>query len=256
MAAPRSSKKHEHENKAKLTDLIDDDVKEIASLPQEIHDFIKMHPSLNYIGSQKVRCTLTGHEMPCKMSAMESYTQGRRYQRLRELSHCDVEKYRPHIIPSKKKGRGHQLFCTLTLRHISREPADIERHMKGKRYTRAFAKYEESQRLGVPFKPHCRIPRKDKQGWDSNQERRKDSTTDSEASEAETDDSMSDLYPAEDFEGDPSGEAERLEDDIENMVVADAENPKGRVSDGKKRKNTDVSKQTKVKKPKQLLSKT
>ncbi|XP_022108937.1 surfeit locus protein 2-like isoform X2 [Acanthaster planci] len=188
--------------------------------------------------------------MPCKMTALESYTKGRKYQRLRERSCCDLEKYKPHIIPSQKKGHVHQLFCTLTRRHISREPADIERHVKGKRYMRALTRYNECQRLGVPFKPCSKVPRMDQQQQELDHGPREGSTTDSEASDGETDDSMSDLYPAEDFEDEL--EDAGLEEDIENMAVGDASKNAEQVTVGKKRKNPGFTKKTTFKKSKQL----
>ncbi|KAK7896012.1 hypothetical protein WMY93_021337 [Mugilogobius chulae] len=46
-----------------------------------------------------------------------------------------------------------QLFCKLTLRHLNRQPHHVTRHVTGKRYQKALAKYEECQKQGIEFVP-------------------------------------------------------------------------------------------------------
>lgn len=173
---------------------------------KEVIDFIKIFPSLQIVDDDyskitKVKCCLTGHELPCRLTELETYTKGRRFKVAQDRDNDKFEKYKPHIVPSTKKGRENQIFCTLTVRHINRVPAHVERHVNGRRYKKALAKYEECQRLGTKFKP---LARSKKRAEDSDsQEVKKYShhaNSDTSESEAESDDSMSDLYPREDFE--------------------------------------------------------
>ncbi|XP_071802566.1 surfeit locus protein 2-like isoform X2 [Asterias amurensis] len=221
MAAPSktTSEAHGHD---------DGDLQHLMTLSKDVQMFLRMHPSLSCIGTGKVQCSLTGHEMPCKIAAMESYTSGRKYQRLREFSGCDLEQFKPHIVPSKKKGRGHQLFCTLTLRHMTRLPVDVQRHIKGKKYTRALAKYNECKSLGIPFKPCGKIPRKDRMEWDGEKEARRNNT-DSEASDGESDDSMSDLLPDFQMESDSDEiEDDKSQEDVEDTHIKQSKSVKKR----------------------------
>uniref|UniRef100_A0A2C9KGY5 Uncharacterized protein n=1 Tax=Biomphalaria glabrata TaxID=6526 RepID=A0A2C9KGY5_BIOGL len=87
-----------------------------------------------------VRCNLTKHEMPATVAAIQSYVSGKKYKKARSLKSYDYDKLKPHIIPSTKRNHLNELFCTLTLRHIGKSPEDVERHLKGKKYTRALAR--------------------------------------------------------------------------------------------------------------------
>lgn len=53
----------------------------------------------------QVKCTLSGHEMPAKKDALQSYISGKKYQRLHKMKECDLEKYKRHLVPSSKKWR-------------------------------------------------------------------------------------------------------------------------------------------------------
>ncbi|XP_071491462.1 surfeit locus protein 2-like [Diadema antillarum] len=197
---------------------------EDGRVPKDVLDFISRFPSLSIKSDiKKVHCSLTGHEMPCRIDDVRRYTGGKKYRHAQERSEDHFEKYKPHIIPSNKKGRGHQLFCTLTLRHINRTAEHIERNVNGRRYQKALLKYEECQRLGIKFKP---LTRRKQQEGDSDEEgkRKYSKTADSESSEseAESEDSLSDLYPREEFERleeDEMGEEDSDDSnfDIENM---------------------------------------
>ncbi|KAM6399976.1 surfeit locus protein 2 isoform 2-T2 [Rhynochetos jubatus] len=165
----------------------------MAEVPEEERRFLRQHPLLSLTEPGKVRCRLTGHEMPCRLSELQAYTSGRRYQRLiktaREFDY----------------GR-HQLFCKLTLRHINKFPEHVLRHVQGKRYQKALKTYEECQKEGAEYVPACLRQRKqrrqhpDDQMNGSRQPYRKEEfwepkSSDEDEDGEETDDSMSDLYP-------------------------------------------------------------
>ncbi|XP_014437935.1 surfeit locus protein 2 [Tupaia chinensis] len=177
----------------------------MSELSADVRAFLREHPSLRLQpGACKVRCALTGHELPCRLPELQVYTRGKKYQRLIRASPAfDYADFEPHIVPSTKNP--HQLFCKLTLRHINRSPEHVLRHTQGRRYLKALQKYEECQKQGVEYVPACLLQRRRRR------EDQMDSTgpphptafwepaTSEEGEEGLSDDSMADLYPPELF---------------------------------------------------------
>ncbi|XP_072488950.1 surfeit locus protein 2 [Notamacropus eugenii] len=175
-----------------------------GQVPPDVQEFLLGHPGLQLCpGGAKVKCKLTGHELPSRLSDLQAYTSGKKYQRLiRTTKTFDYEDFEPHIVPSTKNP--HQMFCTLTLRHINRLPEHILRHVQGQRYQKALHKYEECQKLGVEYVPACLLhKRRRREGLiDGDQQSPKEEAfwqPESSDKEDQSDDSMSDLYPAELF---------------------------------------------------------
>ncbi|DAA24218.1 TPA: surfeit 2-like [Bos taurus] len=179
----------------------------MSELPADVRAFLREHPSLRLEpGACKVRCALTGHELPCRLPELQVYTRGKKYQRLVRASPAfDYAEFEPHIVPSTKNP--HQLFCKLTLRHINKSPEHVLRHTQGQRYQRALRKYEECQERGVEFVPACllhkRRRREDQQDGDGPPRPREafwePPSSDDGAAPSDSDDSMTDLYPPELF---------------------------------------------------------
>ncbi|XP_068067244.1 surfeit locus protein 2 [Anomalospiza imberbis] len=175
----------------------------VPEVPEAERLFLRQHPLLSPAGPGKVRCRLTGHELPCRLSELQAYTSGKKYQRLiKAAREFDYATFEPHIVPSTKNL--HQLFCKLTLRHINKLPEHVLRHVQGKRYQKALKTYEQCQREGVEYVPAClrqkkqRAQHPDDQTNGSRQPHRKEEFWEPKSSEEdgeETDDSMSDLYP-------------------------------------------------------------
>uniref|UniRef100_A0A8C5K6D8 Surfeit gene 2 n=1 Tax=Jaculus jaculus TaxID=51337 RepID=A0A8C5K6D8_JACJA len=172
--------------------------------PADVRAFLHQHPSLRLLpDTNRVRCSLTGHELPCRLPELQLYTRGKKYQRLVRASPAfDYAEFEPHILPSTK--HPHQLFCKLTLRHINKSPEHVLRHTQGKRFQRALRKYEECKKQGVEYVPACLLHRKRKR----EDERDKDEPSGqrpafweptSSDEEVLSDDSMTDLYPPELF---------------------------------------------------------
>lgn len=167
--------------------------------------FLRQHPSLRLLpDTHKVRCSLTGHELPCRLPELQVYTRGKKYQRLASaFSNFDYTAFEPHIVPSTKNR--HQLFCKLTLRHINKSPEHVLRHTQGRRYQRALQQYEECQKQGVEYIPACLLHKKrkrdDQMGGDgpSGQRTAFWEPASSDEGGALSDDSMTDLYPPELF---------------------------------------------------------
>ncbi|XP_032334734.1 surfeit locus protein 2 isoform X2 [Camelus ferus] len=175
--------------------------------PPDVRAFLREHPSLRLEpGARKVRCALTGHELPCRLSELQVYTRGKKYRRLVRASPAfDYAEFEPHVVPSTKNP--HQLFCKLTLRHINKSPEHVLRHTQGRRYQRALQKYEECQKQGVEYVPACllhkRRRKEDQLDGDGPSRPREafwePTSSDDGAAPSDSDDSMTDLYPPELF---------------------------------------------------------
>ncbi|XP_072816589.1 surfeit locus protein 2 isoform X1 [Vicugna pacos] len=175
--------------------------------PPDVRAFLREHPSLRLEpGARKVRCALTGHELPCRLPELQVYTRGKKYRRLVRASPAfDYAEFEPHVVPSTKNP--HQLFCKLTLRHINKSPEHVLRHTQGRRYQRALQKYEECQKQGVEYVPACllhkRRRREDQLDGDGPSRPREafwePTSSDDGAAPSDSDDSMTDLYPPELF---------------------------------------------------------
>ncbi|CAI9538663.1 unnamed protein product [Staurois parvus] len=167
----------------------------MEELTEDVRGFLLQHPELQPVSGNKIRFTLTGHELPCRLPDLQNFTTGKKYKNLMEVS-FDGSKYEPHIVPSTKNTG--QLFCKLTLRHITKRLEDVERHINGKRYQRALRKYEECQKLGVEYVPTC-LQNKTKQRKfrDDGEAAKKKlwEPNDSSGEDSDSGDSMSDLYP-------------------------------------------------------------
>ncbi|XP_053551897.1 surfeit locus protein 2 [Bombina bombina] len=162
----------------------------------EMQELLLQHPSLQLIEGNKVRCALTGHELPCRLPELQSFISGKKYKRLTKVtSSFNYNSYKPHIVPSTKTP--HQMFCKLTLRHINKIPEEVLRHVQGKRYQKALRKYDECKKQGVEYVPAC-LQRKKKF---SGSERRANTNGgalephNSDSGGSDSEDSMSDLYP-------------------------------------------------------------
>ncbi|XP_074871226.1 surfeit locus protein 2 [Carettochelys insculpta] len=192
----------------------------MCEVPAEIQRFLQQHPALHLLEpANKVRCRLTGHELPCRMPELQAYTSGKKYLRLIKTARAfDYSEFEPHIVPSTKNP--HQLFCKLTLRHINKLPVHVLRHVQGRRYQKALKKYEECQKDGVEYIPACLLQKKHRRRNDQANGSRQPSgkgefwePMSSEEEGDDTDDSLSDLYPPELFpekrpvvEGDQEGD--------------------------------------------------
>lgn len=200
----------------------------MSEYPPEVQAFLQEYPCLQPTAGNKVRCILSGHEIPCRLSELRAYVGGKKYKRLSAGgSNFNYSQYEPHVVASTKEPN--RLFCKLTLRHINRIPQHVLLHVSGKRYQRALKTYEECVRQGVPFVPvclkqktrkHVSEPEGGGKLWEPNS---------SEEDGDESEDSMSDLYPVEMFPQDNEMEVER--DEFETHSESEAEASPGMQGD-------------------------
>ncbi|XP_077005196.1 surfeit locus protein 2 [Tamandua tetradactyla] len=208
----------------------------MVDLHADVRAFLREHPALRLEpGASKVRCSLTGHELPCRLPELQVYTSGKKYQRLvRACPSFDYAELKPHIVPSTK--HPHQMFCRLTLRHINKSPEHVLRHTQGRRFQRALRRYEECRKQGVEFVPACLLHKRS----------RREGQTDSDGSlgrgahfwepassdeeGAQSDDSMTDLYPPELFTQKAPGRTEN--GDHTNVILMASEDDAGEEGTG------------------------
>ncbi|XP_028612890.1 surfeit locus protein 2 isoform X1 [Grammomys surdaster] len=199
--------------------------------PCDVRAFLRQHPSLRLLpNTHKVRCSLTGHELPCRLPELQVYTRGKKYQRLSSaFSDFDYTAFEPHIVPSTKNR--HQLFCKLTLRHINKSPEHVLRHTQGRKYQRALHQYEECQKQGVEYVPACLLHKKKWEDQMDSDELPGQRTgfwepASSDEGGALSDDSMTDLYPPELFTKRELGNLENNETPEDFLTDKQDEKPK------------------------------
>jgi len=174
----------------------------------DIHSSVKSlllsNPALRQISSTRILCSLTNHEIPCTEKAITQHIQGKKYKRLSKnlVTHPNItiesfEQYQPHIIPSSKKHHEHQLFCTLTLRHINKLHHHVQRHIDGRKYKNAKARWEQCQATGETFKP---TPLQDRNKRNDKDTEETSNDKDEQEGYGSDVDSLSDLYPDMDFD--------------------------------------------------------
>ncbi|CAN9504488.1 unnamed protein product [Ophioblennius macclurei] len=171
-------------------------------LPADLRALLLNHPFLQLTDGKKIKCTLNGHEFPCNLSELQKFIQGKKYEKLSAAAEFNYSQYEPHVVPSTKQPN--QLFCKLTLRHLNRQPHHVCRHVNGKRFKKALAKYEECVKQGVEFVPARLTQKRPKdpmeefekgKGKGHKQANGMWAPSSSDEDQSDSDDSMSDLYP-------------------------------------------------------------
>lgn len=109
-------------------------------MDKKVSRLLSKHPDLQHRkDTGKVRCLLSGHEMPCTLDAIKSYIGGKKYARLKAHKDFDFKRLEPLIVPSQKRSK--QLFCALTGCYVNRKPHEVKSHMEGRKYCTALEKY-------------------------------------------------------------------------------------------------------------------
>ncbi|XP_046370135.1 surfeit locus protein 2-like [Haliotis rufescens] len=172
----------------------------VKSLPKEIKELLNKYPVLEHIkDSNKIKCTLSGHEMPCKTDIVSGYVNGKKFIKLYKDKEYNYDRLKPHLVPSTRRHHEHQLFCLLTFTHINKTPVAVDRHLKGRKYSKALKRWTKCQETGEVFRPLRKRKREEDEPGDGNSFHDSDRDSDEDV---DTDDSYSDLYPPQYFGGD------------------------------------------------------
>mmetsp|Transcript_16825 Transcript_16825/g.22038 ORF Transcript_16825/g.22038 Transcript_16825/m.22038 type:complete len:177 (+) Transcript_16825:44-574(+) len=129
----------------------------------DVTSILKEHPSLSLVSTEygeKVKCSLTGHEMKCSLEAVKNYIDSKSYKRATEGWYKDeaFKEYEPFIVQNKKNEK--KLFCTLTRISLNKIPEEVKNHVSGKKYKRLLKeatakqseKKEKSDQASVKYK--------------------------------------------------------------------------------------------------------
>ncbi len=124
----------------------------VAAMDAGLKAFLASHADAEVLDNGKVRCTLTGHELPPRLDALQAYWGGKNYRNRAERAAYDFSKHEPWLVPHTKSE--HLLWCTLTGRPVSRTPKAVEGHVHGLRFlklrkeARAKAKAADAEDAG------------------------------------------------------------------------------------------------------------
>jgi len=98
----------------------------------------------------KVVCTLTKHELPAKLGALEDHWSGRSYRRalaqdksVENPGGYDFEQHLPHIVPHRQMKK--HLWCYLTKKPIEKSVRAITNHVNSKRFKRTLESWRSSR---------------------------------------------------------------------------------------------------------------
>jgi len=86
---------------------------------------------------RKIRCTITNHQMPRKLSELKAHWTGRRYRRekkkiQRQTDPVDLKPFEGLIAPHKYDKT--KVFCTLTKKNLNNDKETITKHVTGRKF--------------------------------------------------------------------------------------------------------------------------
>lgn len=109
-----------------------------------INRLLVQYPTLKLTDDgQRVKCTLTGHEMPLKPDIIELYTGSKRYTRMLGFQMSPYyQKYKQFFTDctSKKRNRS-QIYCTLTKHFVNRTPWHMKMHVEGANFIETYQRW-------------------------------------------------------------------------------------------------------------------
>ena len=84
--------------------------------------------------NNRVKCLLSGHEMPLKLETIMEYINSRNFKKIKEWYNQDFSKYLPYIVQHNSNPK--LLHCKLTNKPLNKIPVEIEKHVNGKKFIR------------------------------------------------------------------------------------------------------------------------
>jgi len=107
------------------------------SLESKVKQFLKSHSDFVYNPeTNRVSCKITGHDMLPSIEHLEKHLRGNKYK-LTLAYNADFTKYEQYfIIPHTKHPK--KLYCTLTGMALNKIPEELDKHVEGRRFKKAF----------------------------------------------------------------------------------------------------------------------
>ncbi|XP_014776301.1 surfeit locus protein 2 [Octopus bimaculoides] len=177
------------------------DTNNSPTLSAEIQKILSENSHLKYLSDTgKIKCSLSGHEMSCDAKVVNSYLHGKKHKRLKALNDYDYDKYRQHLVDSTKRFPKNQLLCLLTYKYINNLQSSIQKHINGRKFQKAFKKWEELQKEGKEYIVPKKQPNSSENFEGIEKKRKKKSKYEEDEEDESDNDSLSDLYPWEEFQ--------------------------------------------------------
>uniref|UniRef100_M4B7S7 Surfeit locus protein 2 n=1 Tax=Hyaloperonospora arabidopsidis (strain Emoy2) TaxID=559515 RepID=M4B7S7_HYAAE len=82
----------------------------------------------------RVKCQLTQHEMLLHADVIATHLASKKFRKARDWYCHDYSQYEPYIVPHRRLPKS--LFCNVTSTILNRIPAEVVKHVQGKRYKR------------------------------------------------------------------------------------------------------------------------
>jgi hypothetical protein len=96
--------------------------------------------------NNRLKCSITGHEIPPSLDAVQAHINGKKFKKAREWYTRDYSQYLPWVIEHKSDPT--KLFCTVTRMVLNKIPTEVEKHVNGKRFLR-LKKDAEDKKKGL-----------------------------------------------------------------------------------------------------------
>lgn len=108
-----------------------------------VAELLAQNERLSLTPTNRIKCSITGHEMPCKYDVVAAHLNGSKFRKASQWYNHNYDAYLPYIIPHKSDTK--KLYCTLTQQTLNRIPQVVEKHVQGKRFMRLKREHEEKQ---------------------------------------------------------------------------------------------------------------
>lgn len=114
-----------------------------------VKSLLKKHAFLELVSGEfgdKVKCTLTGHEVKPVVELVQKHLSSKKLKRAREGWFRDdwAEKYLPYVVPHKTNPK--KMWCTVTSHALNKIPAEVESHVTGKKYKKKLEELLEAKK--------------------------------------------------------------------------------------------------------------
>ena len=113
---------------------------------ESLASLLSANSHLSLTPQNKIKCSISGHEMPPRADIVRQYLSSNALKKSRELKSFDISAYLPHIVPAKDDPN--KLFCKLTKQSLNRVPEKVLNHVNGKRFKRLKAEAEALSKAG------------------------------------------------------------------------------------------------------------
>ena len=123
-----------------------------GSVGSEMEEYlVVVKEYVEVLESGKIKCLVTGHEMPAKKEVLQKHFEGKKFKakKAKWVRDYDFTQHEPYIVPDRTNPK-HFLYCKVTKRPLNRAAKEVEAHVNGRRYKAALelAQHEEISRLG------------------------------------------------------------------------------------------------------------